>query len=526
MDIVSFLNTYKSPLAARQELENYVKKEPENNNLKFALYELYQSQKDKASAEKILNDVISSAKTQEDISKAKGMMAAKYLSEGRKDNGIKLLNEILAVDNRNEQALLLKAGIDIEERKLDQAVENLRTILRDSPNSSRALLLLATAHNLSGAVELADEHYLRAFQAGKMAPQYGMPYAEFLLKRNQPQRAEKILQDMLATNPTFVPGLKMLAQAKISHGDWVGAQHVADQIKSIGNPGQAADQIMGVVLAGQKNYGDSIAAFKRAYDNSPSEAKPIAAMVRTYVLAGKQKEAMSFLASVLASNPANLDARVMEGQLFAANGEKQKAVEAFNMVISQAPKAVLGYQQLAAYYLHEKRNDEAQQVISKGLAVAPNDFGLRLTQAGIFEASEKFDDAIKTYEALIKEKPESEVIINNLVSLITDHRTDKASLDRAYSLAQRLSRSDVPYFKDTLGWASYKAGKFNDAISQLESASKALPGIAIFQYHLGMAYLANSDKPRARKTLEKALKLADAKQPLPIDEINHTLKSL
>lgn len=526
MDLVGFLNANKGPQAARQELESYVKKEPANNELKFALFGLYQSQKDTVAAEKILNDVIASAKVQEDVSKAKGMLAGKYLSEGKKDSAIKVVDEILAVDSRNEQALLLKAGIDIDDRKLEQAVERLRTILRDSPNSSRALLLLATAHNLSGAAELADEHYSRAFQASKMAPQYGMQYAEFLLKRNQPQRAEKVLQDMLANNQSFVPGLKLLAQAKISRGDWIGAQHVADQIKSIGNPGQVADQIMGVVLAGQKNYGDSIAAFKRAYDSSPSETQPITAMVRTYVLAGKQKEAMSFLASVLATNPANLDARIMQGQLFAANGDKQKAVESFKMVISQAPKSVLGYQQLAGLYMHDKQKEEAQQIISQGLAVAPNDFGLRLTQAGVFESSEQFDDAIKTYEVLIKERPESEVIINNLVSLITDHRTDKASLDRANTLAQRLGRSEVPYFKDTLGWANYKVGKLGDAVSHLESATKALPDVAIFQYHLGMAYKANADKPKARKALEKALRLADGKQTVPTDEINNALKGL
>ena len=527
MDIISFLSANKGPQAARQEMENYVKAEPANNELKFVLFGLYQSQNDPVAAEKVLNEVITGAKSQEDVAKAKGMLAGKYLSEGKKDKAIKLADEVLAVDSRNEQALLLKAGIDIDDRKLDQAVERLRTILRDSPNSSRALLLLATAHNLSGAYELADEHYLRAFQAGKMTPQYGMPYVEFLLKRNQPQRAEKILLDVLANSPKSVPALKLLAQAKIARGDWVGAQQVADQIKHIGNTDQIADQIMGVILAGQKNYGESIAAFKRAYDNSPTETQPIAAMVRTYVLAGKQKEAMSFLTSVLAANPANVDARVMQGQLFAASGEKQQAIDAFKAVINQAPKSVLGYQQLAALYMREKQNEDAQQTILQGLAVVPADFGLRLTQAGIYEATGKFDDAIKTYEALIKERPESDVIINNLVSLITDHRTDKPSLERAYTLAQRLGRSEVPYFKDTVGWAGYKTGKWNEAISNLESATKALPDVAVFQYHLGMAYLANADKPRARKALEKALKLAaGGQQAVPVDEINNTLKGL
>ncbi len=526
LDIVRFVNSTKGPQAARQELENYAKNEPANNEFKFALVGFYQSQKDPVTAEKILNEVIASSKTPADTAKAKVMLAGKHLSEGKKEAAVKLVDEVLVADARNEQALLMKAGLDIDDRKFDQAVERLRTILRDAPNSTRALLLLATAHNLSGAAELADEHYLRAFQAGKMAPQFGMPYAEFLLKRNQPQRAEKILQDMLAVNQKYVPGLKMLAQAKISRSDWVGAQRVADEIKSIGNAGPVADQIMGVIQAGQKNYGESIAAFQRAHDSAPADAQPVAALVRTYMLAGKQKEALSFLSSVLASNPSNIDARVMQGQIYAASGEKQKAIESFKSVISQAPKATVGYQQLASFYMREKQPEEAQQTIAQGLIAVPNDFGLRLTQAGVFELANKFDDAIKSYESLIKERPGAEVIVNNLVSLITDHRTDKASFERAYTLGQSLSRSDVPYFKDTYGWASYKAGKFSEAVTSLESATKALPDVAIFQYHLGMAYAASADKPKARKALEKALKLADAKQPVPQDEIINTLKGL
>jgi predicted Zn-dependent protease len=134
-----------------------------------------------------------------------------------------LIDQVLAKDQRNEQGLLLKAGVAIDGRQLDQAIADLRTILKDVPNSARALLLLGKAHELAGSPELAQEHYQKAFQAGKQAPQFGMTYGEFLLKRNQAARAESVAEDMVRVAPGNVPAMKLLAQARISKGDWVGA---------------------------------------------------------------------------------------------------------------------------------------------------------------------------------------------------------------------------------------------------------------------------------------------------------------
>ena len=47
----------------------------------------------------------------------------------------------------------------------------------------------------------------------------------------------------------------------------------------------------------------------------------------------------------------------------------------------------------------------------------------------------KFDEAIALYEALLKERPEADVLINNLASLLSENRQDKESLRRAYEMA-------------------------------------------------------------------------------------------
>ena len=481
LDVVRFVNAIKGPKAAMQEIEGLIAKDAANNELKFALAAMHQSQNDRKGAESVLRSIIDKESDSQDAIKARGMLAAMLLAGGDKKGATPLIEQVLAKDQRNEQGLLLKASIAMDDRQLDQAISDLRTILRDVPNSARALLMLGKAHELAGSPELAQEHYQKAFQASKQAPQFGLTYGEFLLKRNQAARAESVADDTLRASPGNVAVMKLLAQARISKGDWVGAQAVADQLQKQEGKQQTADQIRGAVLMAKKNYTESIEAFKRAFQAAPSETQPMVALVRSYILAGKNNEAITFLNSVVQASPNNVGARLLLGQLQLTKGDMPAATQSFQKVISQEPKDPVGYINMANLHIRSKRFHEAEQSVGQGLAAIPGDFSLRVTQASIYELSGRVDDAIKLYEQLLKERPNADVLANNLASLLTDHRTDKASLARAHELAKRFSRSEIPQFKDTLGWATYKVGKAGDAAQLIEDAPKRMPDLPVFR---------------------------------------------
>lgn len=507
LDLVRFIGALKGQKAAMQELETLASKDASNVEMKFALANAKQAQGDAAAAEGIYRAIIEKAGDQPDGLKAKSMLAAMTLAKGDKAAAQKLVDEVLAKDQRNEEGLLLKASLEMDARKLDEAIADLRTILRDSPSSPRALLMLAKAHELAGSDELAQENYVKAYQAGKSSPAVGMPYAEFLSKRGQMARVDQVAQEMLQVAPGYVPALKLLAQAKISQGDWTGAQAIADQLAKDGNQTQIAEQIRGAIFAARKDYADSIGAFKRAYEAAPNATQPLVALVRSYIAAGKNDEALAFLDSVIKASPNNTSAHLLQGQILAMKGNAKGAAQAFQTVIGQQPKEAAGYAGLANIQLRSGQTADAEKTIAQGLAAIPGDLSLRMLQAETYETTGRVDDAIKAYEDLLKAQPNADIVANNLASLLVDHRTDKASLSRAYDIAQRFKRSDVPQFKDTLGWAAYRMGKAGEAVPLIEDAVKKLPDLAVFHYHLGMSYLATNKKDAAKKELEKALEL-------------------
>jgi len=154
------------------------------------------------------------------------------------------------------------------------------------------------------------------------------------------------------------------------------------------------------------------------------------------------------------------------------------------------------------------------KVIKAGLAMQPDSSALRILLASVLELKGEFEGAIAEYEAVLQQEPGSVVVANNLASLLTDNRTDRPSHERAYNLALTLRKSQVPQFKDTLGWIHYQRGEHKAALPLLEEAATELPNMPLVRYHLGMNYIALSEPTKAEEQFKKALEQASANPEL------------
>ena len=252
--------------------------------------------------------------------------------------------------------------------------------------------------------------------------------------------------------------------------------------------------------------------------------QPTVSLVRALVRAQKPDQAMAFLNSFLQSNPENAEAHVLMGSIQLDTGASGEALKSFKLAIEKQPKNVAGYQALANLWIGQKKFDEALDVIRSGLQVVPDSMILHLALAGTLEKTRQYEAAITEYEYMLGQQLGSMIVENNLASLLSDHRSDQASLERARSLAESLRGSPVPQFEDTIGWVSYRQGKYVEAVSLLEHAAAELPNSALVRYHLGMSYIATMRTADASKQLKAAQSLAPDSE---LDEkIQDALKKL
>ena len=134
------------------------------------------------------------------------------------------------------------------------------------------------------------------------------------------------------------------------------------------------------------------------------------------------------------------------------------ALNNFETAINKQPKDPNGYKALAELYVRQRKADDALKTLDAGLQQQPKSFDLLMAKANILELTGQYDAAITEYQSMLKDQPGSMIIANNLASLLAEHRTDKESLAQAASLSTLLKSSDIPQFKDTLGWVAYLRG--------------------------------------------------------------------
>jgi tetratricopeptide (TPR) repeat protein len=476
LDVARYLLETKGAAAARVEVQSRAGAGGDVFHYQLALADLYTIEGNAAAAEQLLEKLAAGAKSGEQALSARAKLAELHLRSNKLDAAASIVSSILERDSRNVDGLKLRASIHLARGDTTSAITDLRQALNDLPRSVELNSQLAVAYERAGSIELADKQFADAMRVSNFELRAGFSYVAFLRRRGNLARAEDTLVELASRWPGNVEVLTALAEVRLARRNWVGAQEVADAMRRAGDKSGVADQVLGAALVGQQKYDESIGVLQSAYVAAPHDAQPMFAIVNSYVRAQKLDRATAFLQAVLAKDAGNAEAHVLMGSTHLLRNAPGEARKSFQEAIARQPRKTIGYRALADLHLRQKRTDEALKVIRDGLEAQPESLPLRLVLASVLEDKGDYEGAIAEYEVMLKQSPGAMVVANNLASLLTDYRSDRASHERAYAVSLGLRKTQVPQFKDTLGWVHYHRGEHKAAHAYLEEAAAELPG--------------------------------------------------
>jgi predicted Zn-dependent protease len=256
----------------------------------------------------------------------------------------------------------------------------------------------------------------------------------------------------------------------------------------------------------------------------PNAIEPVAALARLDLAAGKPERALADLSARIDAAKEPATARVLRGQVYLSMKRPDDAIVDFTTAIKEQPRLVAAYRGLASAQLARGKPDEAIKALRSGLAATKGSPVLALQLGVVLEGQGQFDAAAQVYESALDRDPYEDSAANNLAMLLANHRTDKASLERALDLVKRFENSVNPAYLDTRGWVLYRSGKYPEAIEALQQAVQRAPGQREFRYHLGLAQLKAGQTQEARSNLAAAV--AEGTAYPGIDEARALLKGL
>lgn len=531
-DLVSFVNSQKGPQAAIAALNKIIAARKEAGNADVFKFRLALGQfeflaKDPDTAIKTLQALVADAPSIDDQNAARVQLARIFSTKKNWDEAEKLVDEVLTEDPTNVDALSVRASIHIINGKLEKAIEDLRQALNQAPENPRLHALMAEAYTRNGSVVLAQEQYAKALSLDHNAPEIGLPMAQFLLQYGKTDQALRTLEAVRQVAPTNRDVLTLLGQVMLSTQDWSGAQQIAEALRQLDKTKQdvTADKISAAAFNGLNEHAKSIDLLKSALATTDGQQTVLPDLIQTYVQAGRQPAAEAFLKSILADNPKNVQAQILLGSVYMTVNKKDLAEQAFKAAAAD-DDGVVGDTALAQFYLAIGNVGEAERVAKLGLQQNDKSVPLHLLLAAIYQQEENFEDAISQYELLYKQNPDSTLVANDLASLLSERRSDKASLDQAYELAQRFSNSNIPQYLDTLGWIHYLRGDYALALPLVKEAATKLPNVAILQYHLGMVLKMLDQNDLAAATLKNAISLTPPLIPSDLEKAKKALEEI
>lgn len=517
--VIQLLQAARSAEAAQTELGRLIAANDGTANADLyraldATFDFEAGKRDEAIA--AMETILKTATPGDQTRRIKTMLAKMLETTGNRVGARARIEEVLAEDATNVEALKMRAGWLIEEDRPGEAIVDLRAALGQAPRDATILTLMAAAHERDGSPELAGERLALAVEVSGSAPAESLRYAQFLVRQGRIQAADTVLTESRRVNPTHVGVLAMLADIALNAQDWPRAQEIAETLAQIGTPeaDAATRALQAALLLGQNRTEDGLAFLEEQVGKGGDDLAAIQVILQARIRSGKPDEARTYLDGELAKRPDDPGLRLLSAGLHALMGEVSQAEALFRDLIAEDPTAELPARLLYGLLRSDGRAEEAAAVLDAALAAQPAAATLRWIQAGELEKAGDIDGAIAVYEAMYAVDSGNVIIANNLASMITTHRDDPESLARATAIARRLKGSDVPAFQDTYGWIAHRNGNHDEALTYLEPAAAGLPNDALTQFHLGMTYLALERTEDARRQLTRALELA-GDSPLP-----------
>ncbi|MGE3623407.1 MAG: tetratricopeptide repeat protein, partial [Bdellovibrionales bacterium] len=339
--LVSFLADRRGLDAAETEIRSYMQAYPEKGELTEWLVNVYASHNAIERATAFLKDLAARDQLSPQGIAARASLARIYYIKGDRNKAQELADNVLATSPGNLDALLIRAHIQADKGFTQNAVTNLRTILRERPKAKEALQLLTEMLVVQGRIDLAIDTLNELVDADPLNFAARVRLAQLYHQNGDSKHAMGLLFSVTKTEPSYAVGWESTARIAIDVKDWSTAEAAVEKLEAIDGQQPTAAYLRGEILRKNGKTAESLIQLKRAIEFDP--ASPLAehaikALIEIYAGLGRTEEAARYIESLKTNDP---EINTLLGETYLAAGKHQEAALVFDAAIcnnSQRPE--------------------------------------------------------------------------------------------------------------------------------------------------------------------------------------------
>ncbi|MGB9114344.1 tetratricopeptide repeat protein [Bradyrhizobium sp.] len=462
------------------------------------------------------------------------------LADGDIDEAVKLADRILATDKSNRVARLVIGVRDLKQKKYAAAQANINQSIRGPITDLVATLLsgwasygagdtkaaVANIDKLTGPewypifkdlhsamiLELAGKEkdagvrLERAYKLEDSMLRVADDYARWLSRNKDAASATAIYEAFdkkLPRHPLVLEGLRETRAGK-------KLPPLVDSAQT-----GAAEALYGIGATLTRRGGEDLALvyLQLALYLSPNHPLALLSLADLYESVKKPAMAIKVYERMPANSPLRRNAQIQLAINLDAADRSDEAIRILKTVTTEDPKDLEAIMALGNVERGRKKFADCVQTYSQGIDALPASSDkttwVYYYYRGICEErSKQWSKAEADMRKSLELQPEQPHVLNYLGYSWIDQGIN---LDEGMKLIKRAvdQRPDDGYIVDSLGWAYYRIGNYEDAVKNLERAIDLKPEDPTINDHLGDAYW------RVGRTLEAKFQWAHARDLKP-----------
>lgn len=422
--------------------------------------------------------------------------AADALAVGRVAQADAALDAVAGRSTQGLMVRMLRVWTSVDGGDVDEAIEGLSPFASIRPYGALFTYQQALALDYADRSDEALTHYAEASVGGVFLPPAIERHADLLARTGAIAEAQTLLAaDANRVNPALAAAAARSRQgAALADTALTPARGAA-----IGLYGLAA------LLIEENDTTSALEALSLSLmlDSALDAARLLAA--QTQADHGRADLASRALSRIPPSSPYAASARVQEAWVLFDAGRQEEALALVQR--ARATGDVRATRALADMYRNLRRYDDAEAIYNEMIADQPNEWRLYFARGVARERLDRWPEAESDFRRALTISPEQPDVMNYLAYTWVDRGEN---FDVALPMLRRAVelRPSSGAIIDSLGWAYYRLGDYQQALLYLERAVELLPASAILNDHLGDVYWRIGRRIEARFQWQRALGLS------------------
>jgi len=249
-------------------------------------------------------------------------------------------------------------------------------------------------------------------------------------------------------------------------------------------------------------------------------------LAELYLQQGAYEKSNNFYGAVEETSPFSRIARLEKATNLSRLDKKEEAITELQALIESNPNDLIGYMTLGNVFSREERYREAADTYDKAVSIIGEEksfhWNLFFRRGIAYERLKEWDKAEPNFMKSLDLSANQPEVLNYLGYSWVDQGIN---LDQGMDMIRKAVelRPRSGFIVDSLGWAHYRLGQYEEAVRELERAVQLMPQDPTINDHLGDAYWQVGRKLEA--TFQWNIALATKTPPDNPEEIKKKLEN-